>query len=222
MTITIPSLLGLAIADALNPFSIAALVYLLGTPRSLINGLIFTAGTYLTYLAGGLLLLAGWQSLVALVAPLLPWWSLGVLEALGGLALLIGGIWLWNSSQAGVTLTPPADLSGTAVLIFAASSTIADLTSALPYFAAVNVLLLDPVFTMLTRVLAIALYCLVYCAPLLLMIGCQMLFRAQSAAIFQRIRGGVDWALAKLTAPLTTAGGVILLGDGIRRLWVGA
>jgi lysylphosphatidylglycerol synthetase-like protein (DUF2156 family) len=222
LTITIPSLLGLAIADALNPFSIAALVYLLGTPRSLINGLIFTAGTYLTYLAGGLLLLAGWQSLVALVAPLLPWWSLGVLEALGGLALLIGGIWLWNSSRAGVTLTPPPDWSGTAVLIFAASSTIADLTSALPYFAAVNVLLLDPVLTMLTRVLAIALYCLVYCAPLLLMIGCQMLFRAQSAAIFQRIRGGVDWALAKLTAPLTTAGGVILLGDGIRRLWVGA
>ncbi len=219
MAILIPTIISLALLDALNPFSIAALVYLLGALRPIRNGLLFTAGTYFAYLVGGLLLLAGWQSVVNLVAPLLPWWSLAALEFVGGIGLVLVGVWLWQKYQAGTTFAPPKDLGWFAILAFAVTSTVADLTSALPYFGAVNVLLLEGSLSYPQRALYLALYCLFYCSPLIVMVGGRAFFHHRSDAIFSAVRTGVDWAFSKLTAPVALVAGVVLLLDGFRRLW---
>jgi hypothetical protein len=52
MAILFTTIGGLALLDALNPFSIAALVYLLGTSRPIRNGVLFTGATYVAYLLG--------------------------------------------------------------------------------------------------------------------------------------------------------------------------
>jgi Sap, sulfolipid-1-addressing protein len=219
MAILIPTIIGLALLDALNPFSIAALVYLLGASRPIRDGLLFSAGTYFSYLLGGLLLLAGWQSVLNLVAPIFPWWSLAALEIVGGTGLLLIGVWLWKKSQSGTAFAPPRGLGWFSILAFAVTSTIADLSSAIPYFGAVNVLLLEGSLSYLDRALYLALYCVFYCSPLIVMVGARVFFHQQSDAMFFAVRTGVDWAFSKLTAPVTSIAGIIVLLDGVRRLW---
>lgn len=220
MAILLTTIGGLALLDALNPFSIAALVYLLGTSRPIRNGVLFTGATYVAYLLGGLLLLAGWQSLINLVAPILPWWSLAVVELVAGMALLGAGIWLWSRSRTGARFGVPQDLGWLAIVLFGVSSTFADLTTAVPYFGAVNVLLLDPHLYWFQRALFLAFYCLLYCGPLIVMVGARAFLSHRSDAVFAAVRSGVDWAIAKLTAPVTLIAGGALLVDGSRRLWL--
>ncbi len=131
-------LTGLALADSLNPFTVASQAYLLGTPRPMPRSLAFLAGTYAAYFAGGVLLLEGWAVLARRVLPLIPAWGYAAGEVVLGAAL--GGFAAWSLRRArgGTPLTPPASLGIGATLAFAAASTAADLTSALPYFAAVS------------------------------------------------------------------------------------
>jgi hypothetical protein len=174
---------------------------------------------------GGLLLLAGWQSLISLVAPTLPWWSLAVVELVAGMALLGAGIWLWSRSRTGARFGVPQDLGWLAIVLFGVSSTFADLTTAVPYFGAVNVLLLDPNLYWFQRALFLAFYCLLYCGPLIVMVGARAFLSHRSDAVFAAVRSGVDWAIAKLSAPIILIAGLGLLVDGSWRLsfvWLGS
>ncbi len=65
----------------------------------------------------------------------------------------------------------------------------------------------------------LALYNLLYCAPLIGLVATRMLLSPErSELLFGRLRAGVDWAFAKLLPPLLGVGGAALLIDGIRRL----
>ncbi|MCG9917427.1 MAG: GAP family protein [Phenylobacterium sp.] len=91
----IAALLGLAFLDAMNPFSIAAMVFLLSTDRPVLWGLVFLVGTFAVYLFGGVVLLEGWLVVLRTFLPSLPGWAPGGLEMLaGGLAsaLVLAGI----------------------------------------------------------------------------------------------------------------------------------
>jgi hypothetical protein len=220
LAIVISTVVGLALVDALNPFSIAALVYLLGTSQPIANALIFTGGTYLVYFFGGVLVMTGWQALVDRVSPLLPWWSLGVLELALGTGLALLGVVLWRQARSAGGFAPPPDLGWAAILVFAVSSTVADLTSALPYFGAINVIAVSEDFDQFASLATIAFYCLIYCLPLITLAAVRALFQARSDAIFVRVRAGVDWILARLLGPATLVAGVLLVVDGVRRLWI--
>jgi hypothetical protein len=101
---------------------------------------------------------------------------------------------------------------------FAIASTIADLTSALPYFVAVSQI--ESVrLGVLQTTLMLGWYNLLYCAPLLALIAGRMsLGKAASAHFFGRLRSAIDWAFAKLLPPLLVVAGVGLIIDGARRL----
>lgn len=216
--LVIGTVLGLAIADSLNPFSVAAMVYLLGTSRPIVNGALFTLGTFITYLAGGVLLYFGWDAAVAAVAPLLPPWSLIAVEVTAGALLLALGLWMWRKRREGGDFKPPTNLSTLTVLAFAVASTIGDLPTALPLFGAVNLMVADRSILVLGDLLTVAVYCALYCAPLLAVLAVRAASGAASEPIFGRVRGAVDWLLEKAMAPLTCLAGVLLVGDGLRRL----
>lgn len=211
-------LTGLAALDALNPFTVAAQAYLLGTPRPMPRSLAFLAGTYATYLLGGVLLLLGWSWALALISPLVPWWGFAAGEI--ALAVLVGGFAAWSlrKAAAGSPFTPPSDLSIPATLAFAVASTAADLSSALPYFAAVNQVATGPAGPA-GRLLALSWYNLIYCAPMIALIAARLaLPETSSAALFGRMRAGIDWAFARLLPPAMAVAAVALAADGVRRL----
>lgn len=210
---------GLALVDALNPFTIAAQAYLLGTPRPLRRSITFLIGTYLTYLAGGVVLLLGWSAFLLQVVPLLASWAIPAGEVLLGLGTLGFGIWSLRQAASGTPFTPPSDLSVRATLGFAVASTIADLTSALPYFVAVSQIRPARVGGLQTA-LMLSWYNLLYCAPLIALVAGRMsLGEAASAKFFGRTRSAIDWAFAKLLPPLLMVAGAVLVIDGLRRMF---
>jgi len=207
---------GLAIADALNPFSIAALVYLLSTDRPLERGLAFAAGTFVTYFAGGGVLLQGWQALVSRLVPLLPTWAPSALEIAAGAVCLAVAVWIWRKSSNSQARTPVRlGLAGT--IVFALASTAADLPTAIPYFAAV-----DRIVASTTAPWAqgawLVVYNLVYISPLLAMIAIQIVLQSRARPILARVQTGVNWSFANLLPPALLLVGLYLLSDGALRL----
>jgi hypothetical protein len=209
---------GLALVDALNPFTIAAQAYLLGTPRPMRRSIAFLLGTFATYLAGGLVLLLGWSAFVAQVLPLLPGWAIPAGEVLLGVGALVLGVWSLRKAAAGTPFAPPTDLSVRATLGFAVASTVADLTSALPYFGAISQIEAADLDDWAIG-LALGWYNLLYCAPLVvLIIARAALSEDASTLFFGRMRQAIDWAFAKLLPPLLIFVGAGFAFDGIRRL----
>lgn len=219
MTFALIGLLsGLALIDALNPFTIAAQAYLLGTPRPMRRSIAFLVGTYATYLAGGVVLLLGWGAFLARVLPLLPGWAIPAGEILLGVGAFGFGIRSLRKSATGTPFAPPSDVSVRATLGFAVASTFADLTSALPYFGAISQIASADLGDWTTG-LALAWYNLLYCAPLIaLIIARAALSEEASALFFGRMRRAIDWAFAKLLPPLLILAGAGLAFDGLRRL----
>lgn len=220
-----PALLGvltaLALADSLNPFTVASQAYLLGTPRPMRRSLAFLAGTYAAYFAGGVLLLEGWSVLMGRVLPLVPAWGYAAGEVALGAALAGFAAWSWRRARGGSPVTPPASLGVGATLAFAAASTAADLSSALPYFAAVSRIAAE-VPGWGARLGLLAWYNLLYVSPLLLLCAARAgLGPARSERFFGRARAAVDWAFARLLPPLLLLAGLALLVDGARRLAAG-
>jgi len=82
----------LALVDALNPFTIAAQAYLLGTWRPMLRSITFLIGTYVTYLAGGVVLLLGWSVFLSQFMPLLASWAIPAGEILLGFGTLGFGV----------------------------------------------------------------------------------------------------------------------------------
>lgn len=214
-------LTGLALADSLNPFTVASQAYLLGTPRPMRRSLAFLAGTYATYFAGGVLLLEGWTILLRRVLPLVPAWGYGAGEMALGAVLAGFAVWSWRRAAGGSPVTPPAGLGVGATLAFAVASTGADLTSALPYFAAVSRIAAE-VPGWGARLGLLAWYNLLYVSPLILLVAVRALLSPEaSERFFGRARAAIDWAFARLLPPLLLVAGIALLVDGARRLAAG-
>ncbi len=91
--LSLPIIIGLGLIDSLNPCVIGVLILLLtlllkaGNKKAIIvNGLTYTAGVYVTYLVGGLTLLAVFNAVrdITLISQVL-YWIIGVFVILAGL-----------------------------------------------------------------------------------------------------------------------------------------
>jgi hypothetical protein len=212
------SFLGLAIADALNPFSIAAMVYLLATDRAVARGLVFVLGTLAIYIPFGILLVEGWTAVLASLLPLMPVWLIaGLLIAAGvvGIAIALWMITRAISSSATMPLSDKLTLKATA--LFAMGSTLADAPTAFPFFAAAGQvhLLADARVGQYALVLV---YCLIYVAPLLLLLGLRVWLGDRSLAALDRVKSAVDWSFRHLLPPLLVLIGAWLIWLGAERL----
>lgn len=214
------SLAGLALADSLNPFTVAAQAYLLGTPNPMRRSLAFLVATFVTYLLGGVLLLAGLSLFVQRIVPLIPAWGFGAGELV--LAALLGffAFYAGRMAKEGKPFTPPGDLGIGATILFAVASTASDVPTAIPYFAAASSIAAQNGGWGHDLLLLIG-YNLLYCAPLILLVLARaLLSEASSNKLFGKLRAGIDWAFAKLLPVLLMMGAVALAVDGVRRLGV--
>lgn len=211
------ALIGLALLDALNPFSIAAMAFLLSTDRPVARGLAFVLGTFVIYVLSGVVLLEGWLVVLQSLLPSLPAWVPGGLEVGAGAAALIAGAYTWKQSAQGKPSPSPSNLSLVATIAFAVASTLSDLPTAIPYFAAASQLAAAGGTGI--RYAWLLIYNLIYIAPLVAMIGLRVGLGHNAEAPLRSVRTAVDWSFAKLLPPVLVLAGVALLGDGAIRLF---
>lgn len=213
----VAALAGLGLLDALNPFSIAAAAYLIGTPRPVPRTIAFILGTFVTYLIGGIGLTRGLVEVIELLLPRLPLWSLPAGELLLGAICVIGAVYLWVRAARGTALTPPKNLGIAATLAFAIATTVSDMPTALPYFAAVaHIAARGEGWA--SEVGWLTLYNLLYVSPMLLLLKLHLTLGQRAARLFGRVQAAIDWTFAKLMPPLTLAFGAWLVWDGGSRL----
>lgn len=214
--IDILTIIGLGFTDALNPFSIAAMAYLLATDRPLERGLVFIIGTLAIYFPGGIALMEGWSAVLKNILPSLPSWLPVLSYFIFGIICLAAALYFYRQGKKSGEQAAPklSNLSLTATLIFALGSTISDLPTALPYFAGVNIIanLIDGLLPQLSL---LAVYNFIYISPLILMLVIRMSAGAKAQGYLIKVHNGVDWSFAHLLPPTIVFIGVYLLARGI-------
>lgn len=212
------SLFGLAILDAMNPFSIVAMALLLATDRPLARGWAFILGTLAVYFAFGIMLVEGWTVALAALVPLLPQWLIGGALFLVGLACFAFAVHCYRQDLTqgkGALLDKVLTLPTTAA--FAVASTLSDLPTAVPYFAAAA-LIPEMADTRLEQYLWLMLYCLIYVAPLCLMLGILVAWGDKAAFMLSGVQRGIAWSFRFILAPTLLVIGVGFLWQGASRL----
>lgn len=213
MLALIASVLGLAALDSLNPFSVAAMAIVLTMPRPLAAGAVFIFATFLAYWAGGVAIAAGWAQALPGVLALVPPKVLWIVVLAIGVALASYGVWSWLRPPS-ISRKPHSAGTGVGLLgvaFFAVASTFSDLPTAVPLFAAIHAMTLARLSPVIELVL-LAIYTLIYVAPLALLWA----FRAARFAglndIFMRLESAMAWAVRRLLPPLVSAFGVYCIG----------
>jgi cytochrome c biogenesis protein CcdA len=136
----------IGVADALNPSTIGPALYLAAGEHGLRQVLLFTAGVFAVYLAGGVLLVFGpGNAIISLVphpgATLRYWLELAAGAVLIGIAVLT---WWRRASLARRPLLTPSK-RGKSGLVLGASITAVELPTAFPYFGLIAAIVSSPV-----------------------------------------------------------------------------
>jgi cytochrome c biogenesis protein CcdA len=213
------TLIGFGIADALNPFSIGAMIYLLATDRPIARGLVFIMGTLFVYFPGGFALMTGWAAVINMLLPIITPWLPAVLHFVLGLICCVAAIYFFRRKRKEGKQTDPKphSLSLTATFIFAIASTLSDLPTAIPYFAAVNIIT-GLGHTLFFQLCLLMLYNLVYVSPLILVLVIAMFTGAKAQPALKKVRTSIDWCLVHLLPPTIGWLGIYLIAQGIRML----
>ncbi len=197
------AIFGLAFLDSLNPFSIAACVVVIAGQQSLARGLIFITATFLAYFLGGVALVSGWVEAAAAMRPWIkPWMMIKFWLALA-LGSFVGAVILWRRPAATESkeAKPPTTAALVGVFLFALSSTLSDLPTALPYFGAIPIMVATE--TNFLGLLAwLAFYSLIYVSPLIVLLYFRQMAHKQFEPLVGSINRSMDWAIRRLTPAL--------------------
>ena len=210
------TIIGLGFTDALNPFSIAAMAYLLATDRPYERGLIFILGTLAIYFPGGIALMEGWSAVLKNILPNLPTWLPALSYFIFGMICLAAAFYFYRQGKKSDEQAAPklSNLSLTATFVFALGSTISDLPTALPYFAGANIIA-SVSDGLLPRLIVLTVYNFIYISPLILMLIIRMSAGARAQGYLVKVRNGVDWSFAHLLPPTIAFIGIYLLARGV-------
>ncbi|WP_395631478.1 GAP family protein [Aquidulcibacter sp.] len=197
------AIFGLAFLDSLNPFSIAACVVVIAGQQSLARGLIFITATFSAYFLGGVALVSGWVEAAAAMRPWIkPWMMITFWLALA-LGSFVGAVILWRRPAATESkeAKPPTTAALVGVFLFALSSTLSDLPTALPYFGAIPIMVATE--TNFLGLLAwLAFYSLIYVSPLIVLLYFRQMAHKQFEPLVGSINRSMDWAIRRLTPTL--------------------
>jgi cytochrome c biogenesis protein CcdA len=204
----------IAVADSANPSTIAPALYLAAgkTPfRSLLG---FIAGVAVVSFVGGLVILLGpGQALLALIPRPGPE-ARHLLELGLGAALLVLALVLWLARKRVASHVAAGQGRGDrSSFLVGAGIMAAELPTAFPYFAAVAAIVASGK-SVPKQISVLALYNLVFLAPLLGILGVRLLAGDRGERWLGRLRGGLDQWLAVLLPGLVLVAAVVLIVVG--------
>jgi cytochrome c biogenesis protein CcdA len=210
--VTIPFLLGiagLAIVDSLNPSLFIAQFYLLTTPKPVPRILTYILGIFVAYLAGGLVILLGLREVIGRIAtdtpPLL---SIG-LQLVIGLGLLFAALRISGAPRPPEEAKKPRLLAPWFTFFFGMLVNLNELTTALPYFVALERMSAQGLETVSTIVVLVA-YNIVFCLPLLAFLWLFMANRARFEVYIERFQAWMSRWMPRLIKIICLVIGVLL------------
>lgn len=207
--------LGLAVIDAINPSALAVALWWLARPGATPRLLAYIGGIFVAYLSMGIALMLGAGAFVRRFGGLLEHPAVLAVQLAVGLALFAYAVFAPKAAASDVQREPRiGGLLGMALL--GATVTVVELTTALPYFAAVALMTAE--HAAMTQWLPLLLaYNVIFIAPPLFLV-------AMNVAFGRQLQGGYAHWRARMQAGAREAGlwvmalaGVALCGDAVSR-----
>jgi cytochrome c biogenesis protein CcdA len=185
--------------------------YLLTTPQPVPRILSYIAGIVLVNFVGGVLLLAGAQTIIANFFAGLNGETLYGLGLLLGAGLLIFGLWFKVTAPTNTTARKPRSLKPIHTFILGGVVMINELTTALPYFVAIE-RIAQAQLSIFGNLLSLALYNVIFSLPLLGFLGAFLALQQRFTAQLERISQGVQlWSLRILKYGSIAFGAFLML-----------
>jgi len=203
----------IGLADSINPATIALAVLVAAGERPRSRLLAFTLGTGLTYFAGGLILTLGPAALLKTLAQHRPDTRTYIAAIVVGVVALGVAAWVWRQSSETVTKRLPTNLGTRGAFGLGAGMTLVDLPTALPYFAAIA-LIVAASLSVAAKVTLLAAFNVAYIAPLLAMTAAVALLGPRAAPVLVRVREWVEQWGNKVLAGITAVSGIYLIVYG--------
>ena len=212
--------IGLLDSTSMIPMCIVILVVLLAGPRPLLRSSALIVGIFVIYVASGLLIFLGLQSVFdEISAYTLRLWQNPeteelIFQAVIGAVLLAFGVRIATARKSRTEKPVASDMTAAQAFLAGAGLMIVGLPGAVPYFAAIDLILRAEV-TLLQRMLAFGYYNFVFVTPLVAIVALRLILGERSTGILDAVKRFFDSWGQRLIVALLLILGVVLLVDGI-------
>lgn len=207
-------------STSIIPLAIVLLVILLGGPSPLIRSAALLAGIFVTYLACGVLILFGLQSVFDAVNTyaLKVWQDPNTEELIFQIliGLVLGALGLRMALKRGERAgkEAPAAMTTSQAFLAGAGMTIVGLPGAVPYLAAID-LILRGELTAGQDVIVLIVYNMVFLLPLVAIAAVSLALGERSKRLLDAIRGFFDTWGQRVIVVLMILLGAVLVADGV-------
>lgn len=212
-TLLIVAAIGLG--DSLNPSTVVPAAYLAVMPAAVRRVLEFSAGVFVAYVLGGILLLLGPGQLLLATLPQPGAHKRHLLEVGGGALLLAIALIVWLTRRRLAELAPPGARRGRRGSAFAAGAAVmvAELPTAFPYFGAIAVIISSG-SSLGVQLLMLLMFNLLFVAPLIAIASVVATSSRTRTALLEPVAGWLTRHWPTIFATLAFALGAALVVGG--------
>jgi cytochrome c biogenesis protein CcdA len=207
----------LGLADSLNPATIAVAVLLAAGRRPVPRLATYTAGTGLTYFAGGVVLALGPAALLASALHPAPTTRTHVIEIVLGVGAFAVAAYIATRPAGTATRHLAGELRPSRSFLLGAAITVVDLPTALMYFGAIALVVAAGIGDA-SRVALLAIFNVAYVAPLIAVTLLVAALGSRAQPLLGRLRDLVARWGQRLLAALTVLAGAYLIAIGVSGL----
>jgi len=205
---------GIGLLDSANPATLVPALYLATGPNGVKSVAGFLAGFAAANLALGVVLALGPGEALKRHVPHAGDHTRHVLElAVGGVLLVLAGALWWQRQRVSHHVAAGTKHLDRSSLLLGAGIAVVEVPTALPYFAAIAVVV-GSGESAATQVLLLAVFNVCFLLPVLVLLGLRMLAGERSRAWLFRLRGHIDAWLATLAPALIAVVGLALVAIG--------
>jgi cytochrome c biogenesis protein CcdA len=186
---TVAGVLALALVDSINPSAIVVTLWLLSVARERASVQIATyvAAIFVTYLLLGAMMVAGIGMVLPSFGDLLRRPAGLIVQSLVGLALLVYGLTASAPSGPARVVSRPSTRTYAALALLGVGVTVMELPTAIPYFAAIAIIV-DAELPTRAWAPLLAVYNLIFVLPPLALLAGHLVFEERLAARYAALR----------------------------------
>ncbi|HWE59659.1 MAG TPA: GAP family protein [Solirubrobacteraceae bacterium] len=206
--------ISIGLADSINPSTVAPALYMAAQPGSRKPLAQFTAGVFLVYFVGGLVIALGPGELVLSLVPRPDLLVRHLLEVLAGVVLLAVAALLWvHRNRLGRKQLPSFSSQGRAGWLLGATIMAVELPTAFPYFAALAAVVAWP-GNIAGKVFLILLFNICFVLPQLAMLAMLWVAGERAEIVLVRVSAFLQRRWPVLLALVAVVAGFITIGLG--------
>jgi cytochrome c biogenesis protein CcdA len=212
----LPALLGLSLLDSVNPSALVVALWLLSRPHAASRLLAYVGGILIAYLGLGVAMMLGFGALRDALGDSLDHPAALIAQGVLGAGLLAYGIFAPKSALQAPEPHAPARGRLVGYVVLGMTVTAVELVTALPYFAAIALMLGADLAPLQWLPLLLA-YNAIFIAPPLLLLALHALLGSRSDERFARWRQRLQRGARETALWVFALVGVALIGDAVER-----